>query len=262
MKLVDSHAHLDSPDFANDLPEILNRADDAGVRIILTIGCLGSPKHETPRVLSILECYPQVYGAFGVHPHDARFMNDRLEAELENLLDHERVLALGEIGLDHHYDLSPREAQLEAFRRQLEVARRKQMPIIVHTREAAAETAEILRGAFPAESRRSGVLHCFSGDPELAQVGLASGFYLGFGGVVTFRKADQVRASLLETPPDRLLLETDAPYLAPVPFRGKRNEPAFVRNTADEVARLTGRSLPDLARLTSGNFERLFGVSP
>ncbi len=256
--LIDSHCHLDAPEFEPDLDQVVQRARAAGVSRMVTIACLGSRPGTAARLLQILDRYPAVAGACGVHPHDARNYSDRLEETLLELLKHPRVVALGEIGLDFHYDFSPRDAQWEVFRRQVELARRTAKPVILHTRQADPETAQMLAEEFPAGGCRAGILHCFPGGEELEQVGLERGFSFGFGGVVTFRKADAVRLSLGRIPPGRLVLETDAPYLAPVPFRGKRNEPGYVRQVAEEVARLRGMSLEELARLTTANCLDLF----
>jgi TatD DNase family protein len=257
LSLIDSHCHLDSPEFEPDLDEVVRRAQAAGISRMITIGCLGSRAETPSRLLQILERYPAVAAACGVHPHDARHYDDRIEESLLELLKHPRVVALGEIGLDFHYDFSPRDAQREVFRRQIAVARETGKPVILHTREADLETAQVLAEEFPAGAGRSGILHCFPGGEELERIGLERGFSFGFGGVVTFRKADAVRFSLTRVPPDRLVLETDAPYLAPVPFRGKRNEPAFVRQVAEEVARLLGMTLEEVAHLTTANCLRL-----
>ncbi|GAB4109694.1 MAG: TatD family hydrolase [Acidobacteriota bacterium] len=258
LSLIDSHCHLDSPEFEPDLDQVVQRAQAAGISRMITIGCLGSRAETPSRLLQILECYPMVAAACGVHPHDARHYDDGVEESLLELLKHPRVVAVGEIGLDFHYDFSPRDIQREVFRRQIAVAREAGKPVILHTREADLETAQILADEFPACAGDSGILHCFPGGEELERIGLERGFSFGFGGVVTFRKADAVRLSLSRIPAERLVLETDAPYLAPVPFRGKRNEPSFVRQVAEEVARLRGMTLEETARLTTVNCLRLF----
>jgi TatD DNase family protein len=256
--LIDSHVHLDSPDFQDDLDAVVARALAADVRQMVTIGCLG-PSPEVPdRLLRILDRYPSVWATAGVHPHDARLFDDALEQRLAALLGHPRFVALGEIGLDFHYDFSPRDAQFEAFRRQLALAARLGKPVVIHTREAEEETAAVLAEFFPEGSADSGILHCFPGGDRLQETGLSRGFCFGFGGVLTFKKAEAVRRSLLALPSDRIVLETDAPYLAPVPHRGKRNESAFVPLIAREAARLRGVPWERFAEETSANCRRLF----
>jgi len=261
MKLVDSHAHLDDPSFAGEVEQVLDRAREGGVETVLTVGCLGADSATADRVLGILDRYEDVWGAFGVHPHDARFLDDRLENRLEQLLAHPKVVALGEIGLDYFYDHSPRDVQVEAFQRQIALARRLGKPIIVHSRDAEERTSEILSDAYSnVDGGRSGVLHCFSGSAGFARLGIELGFFIAFGGVVTFKKADAARENLAQVPIERLLLETDAPYLAPVPFRGKRNEPGHLPLIAGEIARVLGRPVEEVAEATTGNFGRLFAI--
>jgi TatD DNase family protein len=261
MKLVDSHAHLDAPQFREDLPQVIARAQSAEVETILTVGCLGPERETAGSVLRILDSFRGVFASFGIHPHDARLMSDRLEEELIDLLKHPDVLALGEIGLDYHYDNSPREAQRNVFRRQIQLARRVGKPIIVHTRAAEEDTLRVLREEIgPGGLASPGVLHCFSGTPGFAESGVSLGFHVSFGGILTFKKADEVRAALDRVPDDRLLVETDSPYLAPAPMRGKRNEPAFVGYVAEEVARRKRRTVSWIAALTRANFAKLFGL--
>lgn len=261
MSLVDSHAHLDSPRFADDREAVLQRAAEAGVKAILTVVCLNSEVDPVPVVLPLLDEHPGIFGAVGVHPHDAATFDDRTESRLLQILEHPKMLALGEIGLDYYYDHSPRETQREVFRRQIELAVGVKKPIIVHTREAEDDTAAVLEEAFgDTGSDRNGVLHCFSSAPRLARKGLEMGFYVSFGGMLTFNKADEIRSVAREVPPDRLLVETDCPYLAPVPMRGKRNEPAFVREVADFLGSMLGMDLAAVSALTTRNFCRLFNL--
>lgn len=260
MKLVDSHAHLDDPRFKDDLPEVILRAGEAGVDRILIIGCLGEDRLARDRVLSLLDRWPGLRAAFGVHPHDARFMGDSLEGELDGLMADARVVGLGEIGLDFYYDNSPRDAQAEAFSRQLAIARRHRKPVIIHTRDAEPQTLEILSSRPGSTGGRPGVFHCFTGSKTLAEAGLDMGFYLSFGGVLTFKKAEELRAIAASVPDDRMLVETDCPYLAPVPYRGKRNEPAYVFQVAETLASCRGVGVETVASLTTRNFLRLFGV--
>ncbi len=262
MNLVDSHAHLDDPRFEEDLEEVLERAAQRGVTSILTIGCLGEDPHVPDRVCALLERFSPLVAAFGVHPHDARFMSDRWEDRLDGLAADPKVLGIGEIGLDYHYDNSPRDAQRESFARQIDLAKARKMPIIIHTRDAEEDTVDILQRAFPPGSVRPGVLHCFTGSADLAEACLHLGFYISFGGIVTFKKAGALREVAAQVPDDRLLIETDSPYLAPVPLRGKRNEPAFVELVLEKLAQIRGVSREAIASRVVGNFQRLFEPPP
>jgi TatD DNase family protein len=206
--------------------------------------------------VNIIERVPEVFAAVGVHPHDAGYYDDFLENRLWRLLEHPKVVALGEIGLDYFYDNSPREVQRNVFQRQLAIAREKNLPVVIHTREAEQETASHLEEN-PAGSR-GGVLHCFSGSADFAQSCLEHGYLLGLGGMLTFKKAADLRRVAASLPLDRILLETDSPYLAPVPKRGKRNEPAFVRFVARQLAELKGVSEAEIGQQTASNFESLF----
>ena len=262
--LVDSHCHLDFPQFDADRNEVIQRAAEAGVGMLLSIGIgagppvldaglkiaeLAPPQPETP--------WPVIYTSVGVHPHEAKQAGDADFAELERLGSHEKVLAIGEIGLDFHYDHSPREVQNSVFIRQMEMARRLRKPIIIHCREAWPECIDLLRSHWR-QHGLGGVLHCFSGDAEIARQGLDMGFLISFAGNVTFPKAEDLRQAARAIPPDRLLIETDSPYLAPVPHRGRRNEPAFVAVVAQRLAEVRGVPVEDLARQTAENFHRFF----
>ncbi|HWS88565.1 MAG TPA: TatD family hydrolase [Pyrinomonadaceae bacterium] len=258
---VDSHAHIDGEEFDADRDDVIKRARAAGVRAILNVGTGDPHGGNFERASRVAETYEDVYFAVGVHPHDARLYDDTAERYVGDLLrGNTRAVALGEIGLDYHYDHSPREAQREVFARQLRLAKRLSLPVIIHSREADGETLEILRAEY-AGAERGGVMHCFGGGPALAEGALALGFYISFAGNVTFKKADALREVALAVPPDRLLVETDCPYLAPVPHRGRRNEPAYVAATAHFLADLRGASPEELGRTTSENFSRLFGVA-
>ena len=254
---VDSHAHLDSPDFQSDIEEVLHRANQAQVSEIVTIGCLSETSLEgQPAFLQLLDEHDALYGCAGVHPHDARFYGPDLEEELLKLMEHPKMLGWGEIGLDFHYENSPRSQQIEAFRQQLKGARELGKPVVIHSREAEDLTCQILEEEF--SQGPGGVLHCFTASLETAQRCLPLGFYISFGGILTFRQADELRDVALQIPPDRLLIETDAPYLAPVPFRGKRNEPAWVVRVAETLAAIRGQTVEEIGELTTANFERLF----
>ena len=255
---VDSHAHIDGPEFDADRDEVLERAQAAAVTTILNVGTGDPHSGVFERAIELGRRCDRVYTAIGVHPHDARFYDDRAESLIRELLKTgERVIAWGEIGLDFHYDNSPRDVQEEVFRRQLRAARDCGLPVIIHTREAETETIEILQSEYTGAERR-GVFHCFSGSRDLALRALDLGFLISFSGIVTFRKADDLRALAQEIPLDRLLIETDCPFLAPVPYRGKRNEPAYVVEVARCIAELRGLQIEQVAELTRANFESLF----
>src|SRR5579863_10267142 len=254
---VDSHCHLDDKRFADDLDAVLDRATAAGVTRILTIGTGDGPP-EIDRAVRLAERYPQVYASVGVHPHDASKVTPETYDDLRALSTHSKVIAFGEIGLDYHYDFSPREIQREVFIAQLKLARAVNLPITIHTREAWDDTMSILREHWSPEGDAAGVMHCFTGDPGQAREALGMGFHLSYGGVVTFKTADNVRESARITPDERLLIETDAPYLAPIPHRGKRNEPAMMVETARKLAEVRETTVEAIAVLTSANFERLF----
>jgi len=258
MTFVDSHAHLDSEDFAPDLPEVLQRARVAGVDRILTVGCLTAESESAARVLELLASQPDLLGAAGVHPHDAKCFTPEMGEKLISLLAHPKIVGLGEIGLDFHYDYSPRDQQRDAFRQQLRIAQALQKPVIIHTREADEETRQILSEEL--QSAAAGVLHCFTSDEKTAEFALGLGFYISFGGIISFRNADRLRAIARQIPSDRLLIETDCPYLAPVPYRGKRNEPSFVVRVAEVLAGERGVSAAEIGEQTKANFNRLFGL--
>jgi TatD DNase family protein len=249
---VDSHCHLDDERFADDVEAVLERAAAAGVTRVLTIGTGDGPP-ELDRAVRLADRYPQVYATIGVHPHDASKVTPRTYDDLRALSTHAKVVALGEIGLDYHYDFSPREIQREVFIAQLHLAGAVSLPITIHTREAWEDTISILREHWSGE----GIMHCFTGDPAQASEALGLGFHLSYGGVVTFKTAGNVRESARITPDDRLLIETDAPYLAPIPWRGKRNEPAMMVETARKLAEIRATTPEAIAALTTANFERL-----
>ena len=253
--LVDSHCHLDFPDLAGRLPEVLERAREASVTRMVTISTRVAHA-DTYRALS--EAHQEVLFTVGTHPHNAGEEADIPAARLVELSRHPRCVAIGEAGLDFHYDRSPRDVQRRVFRTHIAAARETGLPLIIHARQADAEMIEILedesgRGRFDA------VLHCFSSGPELARVGVALGFYVSFSGILTFKSSEELRRIAASVPRDRLLVETDAPYLAPVPHRGRINEPAYVAHTAKSLAETIGVSEAAVAELTTANFYRLFG---
>lgn len=250
---VDSHCHLDDQRFADDFDAVLERAAAAGVTRILTIGTGDGPP-EVDRAVRLADRYPQVYASIGVHPHDAAKVTPQTYDDLRALSTHSKMICYGEIGLDYHYDFSPREIQREVFIEQLKLAQAVNLPVTIHTREAWDDTMSILREHWSG----NGVMHCFTGDPAQAREALAIGFHLSYGGVITFKTAENVRESARITPADRLLIETDAPYLAPIPYRGKRNEPAMMVETARKLAEIREITPEAIAALTTANFERLF----
>ena len=256
---IDSHAHIDGPEFDADRNEIIERAQAAGVSVILNVGTGDPHSGAFERAVALGQKHDSVYTAIGTHPHDARLYDDKAEEKIKTLVQIEHVLAWGEIGLDFHYDNSPRDVQVEVFRRQLRAARECDLPVVIHTREAEPETIEILSTEY-AEAERRGVFHCFSGSKDLAQKAIDLGFMISFSGIVTFKKADELRAVAKEVPLDRLLIETDCPYLTPIPYRGKRNEPAYVVEVARCIAGIHGVEIDEIGRVTSQNFRDFFKI--
>jgi TatD DNase family protein len=256
--LVDSHCHLDFPDFAGELDAVVARAQATDIVRLVTISTRVA-RHAD--LLAIAERFAPVYCSVGTHPHNA---HEELDLTVEDLVArtrHPKVVAIGEAGLDYHYDSNPREAQERGFRNHIAAARATGLPLVIHSREADADMARILeeetgRGPFPA------VLHCFTGGRELAERAIALGLSISFTGILTFKKSDELRAIAAALPVERILVETDAPYLAPGPHRGKRNEPAFVVETAKVLAQTRGVSFEEIARQTTANFFRLFGKVP
>lgn len=256
MKLIDSHCHLDNEDFNADRDAVIERALSAGVERMVSIGTGDGPP-DLEVAVRLADRYPPVLATVGVHPHDASKAGPETYKQLADLLKHLKVIALGEIGLDYHYDHSPRDVQREVFVEQMRVAQDARKPIVIHTREAWEDTFALLETHWK-PAGLPGVMHCFSGNPEQAQRSLDLGFYLSFGGIVTFPKAVEIQAAAKMVPENRFLVETDAPFLAPVPRRGKRNEPSFVFETAAKLAALRETSPEKIAEITSSNFRRLF----
>jgi TatD DNase family protein len=256
--LIDSHCHLDFPDFATELDAVVARARAAGIERLVTISTRVARHAE---LLAITERFPEVYCSVGTHPHYAHEELDVTTADLVARTRGAKVVALGEAGLDYHYDNSPREAQERGFRSHIAAARETGLPLVIHTREADDDAARILeeetgKGAFPA------VLHCYTGGADLAHRAIALGLYISFTGILTFKNSTALRAIAAGLPADRILVETDAPYLAPGKLRGKRNEPAFVVETAKVLAETRGVSFDEIARQTTANFYRLFSKVP
>lgn len=252
--LIDSHCHLDFPDFTQERAEIISRAQAAGVGLMVTIS---TRVRKFPQVLAIAEEYGNVFCSVGTHPHNAHEELDISAEDLVRLSQHPKVVAIGEAGLDYFYDKSPRDAQAQGFRTHIAAARQTQLPLVIHARDADADIARIL-SAEHAAGAFACVMHCFTSGRALAETALALGFYLSISGIATFRSAEALRAIFRDAPRDRLLVETDSPYLAPVPHRGKRNEPAFTADTVRAMAPHLGMEPEELAALTAANFDRLF----
>ncbi|USJ24814.1 TatD family hydrolase [Ensifer adhaerens] len=256
--LIDTHCHLDFPDFEAERDDIIARAQDAGVEQMITISTRVK-RFET--ILAIAEAYPNVFCSVGTHPHNADEELDITTEDLVRLSAHPKVVAIGEAGLDYFYDNAPREAQVEGLRRHIAAARETGLPLVIHSRSADEDMAAILaeetgKGAFPF------LLHCFSSGPELARVGVELGGYVSFSGILTFPKSEELREIAKTVPHDRMIVETDAPYLAPKPFRGKRNEPAYVAHTAAVLAETIGVTTEEIARITTENAFRVFSKMP
>ena len=299
MTLIDSHCHIDGEAFDEDRDEVVRRARDAGVAAMLNVGTGDPHSDDFRRAVAVAERYESVYASVGVHPHDAKLYDDAAEQHLIELTKSEKVIAWGEIGLDYYYDHSPRDVQREVFRRQIRVAKGLGLPIIVHSRDADDETVLILTKEFDRSKdtpvrmsvasmrsdfreqdplidrddlaggtgdadksvRSPGIMHCFGGTPEMAKALMEIGFLISFAGNVTFKKAENLRDAARVVPLDRLLVETDCPFLTPVPFRGKRNEPSYVVQTAQFLADFYGVSFETLAERTTRNFLDLFRIS-
>ena len=258
MTLVDSHCHLDFPDFADELDAVVARARAAGVERLVTIS---TRVRKQTDLLAITERFPDVFCSVGTHPHHAHEEPDVTAADLAARSRATKVVALGEAGLDYHYDNSPREAQERGFRTHIAAARETGLPLVIHSREADDDTARILEEEM-AKGSFTAVLHCFTGGRDLARRAVTLGHFVSFTGILTFKNSDALRAIAAELPADRILVETDAPYLAPGRLRGKRNEPAYVVETAKVLAETRGVSLDEIARQTTANFYRLFHKVP
>ena len=252
--MIDSHCHIDMPQFDDDREAVAARARAAGVTNMLIVGGVDEEEGHR-RALRVAESLALPVSA-GIHPHEARLASEAVYDELKHLAREKRIAAIGEIGLDFHYDHSPRPVQREAFRRQVRLAREVGLPVIVHTREADDETADLLESEGAAET--GGVIHCFTGGLELARRALDLGFLISFSGILAFPRTEVIQQVARDVPADRLLIETDAPFLAPPPHRGKRNEPAFVVEVARKVASLRGCSVEEVGAAAAENFGRLF----
>jgi TatD DNase family protein len=263
MIFVDSHCHIDSEAFDADRDEVMERAREAGVKMMLVVGTGDATDFENfSRVVRLAERNKNVFASVGVHPHDAKTFDAESERRLIELAkSSEKVIAWGEVGLDFYYDHSPPELQKEVFKKQIQIANELDLPIIIHSRDADVETVEILTEQCGSENFRGGIMHCFGGTAEMAAKLMNIGFLISFAGNVTFKKADNLREAARVVPLDKLLIETDAPYLAPIPFRGKRNEPMFVVETAKFLADFYEVEIEELAKQTTQNFLDFFRLN-
>ena len=260
MNFIDSHCHIDGEAFDADRDEVVRRANEAGVKAMLVVGTGNPLSGEIAKAVQTAELYENVFASVGVHPHDAKLYDDAAEETLVNLVkSSKKVIAWGEIGLDFYYDHSPRDVQIEVFKRQIRTAKTLGLPIIIHSREADDETVEILREecSYP---NFKGIMHCFGGTAEMAKSLMDIGFLISFAGNVTFKKAENLRDAARVVPLEKLLIETDCPFLTPIPFRGKRNEPMYVAETAKFLADFYDVELETLANQTTANFLDFFGL--
>ncbi|RWR07178.1 TatD family hydrolase [Siminovitchia fortis] len=253
--LFDTHVHLNDEQFNEDLQEVIERAKEAGVSHMVVVG-FNRPTIE--RAIDLVEEYDFLYASIGWHPVDAIDMTDEDLAWIEEMAAHPKVVALGEMGLDYHWDKSPHDVQKEVFRRQIGLAKKLKLPIIIHNRDATEDVVQILREENAEEV--GGIMHCFSGSAETAKECVEMNFHISLGGPVTFKNAKKPKKVAMEVPLDRLLIETDCPYLAPHPFRGKRNEPAYVKLVAEQIAELKDISFEEVAKVTTENAKKLFGI--
>ena len=254
--LIDSHSHLEMPDFRKDLETVIQRAKESGVEYIFTVG---TEKKDWMRALEIAHSNPSVYAVLGVHPHNAKEIDEETYPTLRKLCRDEKVRAYGEIGLDFYRNLSPRDVQLKRFREQIVLAKELRLPIVVHDREAHEETLEVLKSERAEEC--GGIIHCFSGDYEMAKECIEMGFYISVPGTITFKNAEGFQEIIKHLPLESLLIETDAPFLAPLPFRGKRNEPSYIRYTAQKVAEIKKVSFEKVADVTTENAFRVYRLN-
>lgn len=253
--LVDSHCHLDFPEFAEELPEVVARAHRNGIGVMQTI-CTHITKF--PQIIAVAERFAHVYASVGIHPHNVEAEPKVTAEEIIKLTDHPKVIGIGETGLDYYYEHSPRELQKTSFKAHIEASRKTGLPIIVHTRDADEDTINVLHEEYNSNGPFKGLIHCFSSSKQVADKSIEIGFSISLSGILTFKKADELREIVKDLPLDKLIVETDSPYLAPLPHRGKRNEPAFTRHTAEMLASIKNLSYDEIARATSENFFRLF----
>ncbi|UXH42896.1 TatD family hydrolase [Rossellomorea vietnamensis] len=254
--LFDTHVHLNAEQFDEDLEEVLSRAREAGVEKMVVVGF---DRPTINRAMELIDQYDFLYAAIGWHPVDAIDMNDEDLVWIEELSQHPKVVAIGEMGLDYHWDKSPKDVQKEVFRKQIQLAKKVKLPIVIHNREATQDIVDILREEGAEEV--GGIMHCFSGSPEIAQECVEMNFYISLGGPVTFKNAKKPKDVAREIPLEKLLIETDCPYLAPHPYRGKRNEPAYVKLVAEQIAELKEVSLEEVEKITTENAIKLFNIN-
>ena len=255
--LVDSHAHIQGNEYANEVDAIIERAREAGVEKIIAVGGAGDMSSNT-EAIALTDSFPNIYATVGMHPHDAKDVGEGELRELRTLTSHPKVIAVGETGLDYYYNHSPHDVQRRVFIHFIHMARETGLPMVVHERDAAKDAAELLRSEGAAKIR--GVIHCFTGNYDAACDYLNLGFYLSFTGIITFKNAEALREVVRKVPLERMLVETDSPYLTPVPYRGKRNEPAYVRFVAETIAEIKGMALEEVARSTTRNVQDLFKI--
>lgn len=254
--LIDTHAHLNADAFNDDLEDVLKRAKDAGVSNIVVVG-FNRPTIE--KAMELVNTYDHIYGCIGWHPVDAIDCRDKDLAWIEELANHPKIVAIGETGLDYYWDKSPKEIQQEIFRKQIQLAKKRKLPIVIHNREATEDVLTVLREEHAEEV--GGIMHCFSGNIEQAQIALELNFYISLGGPVTFKNAKEPKEVAKLVPIDKLLIETNCPYLAPHPFRGKRNEPAYVKLVAEQIALLRDMTFEEIAEATTRNARKVFGIN-
>ncbi|KWU68288.1 TatD family hydrolase [Priestia sp. YIM B13446] len=254
--LFDTHVHLNAEQYEDDLQEVINRALEKGVQNMVVVGF---DEPTIKKAIQIAETYDFIYASVGWHPVDAIDMTDEHLAWIEELAQHPKVVALGEMGLDYHWDKSPKEVQKDVFRRQIRLARKVNLPIIIHNRDATEDVVTILKEEHVEEV--GGIMHCFTGSIEVAKQCMDMNMYISFGGPVTFKNAKKPKEVATELPLDKLLIETDCPYLTPHPFRGKRNEPGYVSYVAEQIAELKGITYEELADITTANAKKLFGIN-
>lgn len=255
--LIDSHAHIQGKEYAGEVEAVISRAREAGVDTVIAVGGAGDMSSNT-EAIALAASYPNVYATVGMHPHDAKDVGEEELNSLKELVSRPKVVAVGETGLDYYYNHSPHDVQRRVFTRFIHMARETALPIVVHEREAAKEAIDLLRSE--GEGRLCGVIHCFTGNYDAARAYLNSGFYLSFTGIITFKNAEPLRDVVRKVPLERIFVETDSPYLTPVPHRGKRNEPAYVRFVAETIGKVKKLDVEEVARVTTDNVKCLFRI--
>lgn len=257
--MIDSHAHLNDPRFKDDREYLITHLRKNGIDYVVNIGADLPTSEES---VALAKKYAPIYAAVGVHPHDAKTYTPQVEERLIALSKEEKVVAIGEIGLDYYYDNSPRDVQVEVFQKQMDLAQKVDLPIVIHSRDAAKETFDLIKAHLEKDPRRKFLIHCYSGSVEMMREYVKMGCFIALGGVVTFKNSKVAKEVAAEVPLDKLLLETDAPYLTPHPHRGKRNEPLYLRYIAEEIAGLRGISPEELVKATDGNTNEFYGITP